>query len=237
MASAVHIAAGGFTPTDITGLQVWLDASDATTFTFGTGTQVATWTSKVNSHSFAQATSGNQPTRNGTQNSLSTVAFAGASSQYLQGPDAADIGTGSLTMAMTGKAATGTGFFYGKGSTTGQWFLYMDNNFEAWFRNGANRITNGAKTANFEQLTVIIDRPNGTLTLRKDGATLGTPATWTPEFSNQDTANNLMVGAFQNLLAGYFLTGEIGEICHYNSVLTGTDLTNIESYLATKWNA
>lgn len=53
---------------------LWLDASDATTFTFSSGTRVSQWNDKsVNGYNFVQATGANQPDRNATQNSLSAV--------------------------------------------------------------------------------------------------------------------------------------------------------------------
>ena len=70
---------GDFSPADIDDLGLWLDADDASTFTFGTGTAVATWADKSGAgRNMTQATSANRPTRNdGTVNGRASVDFDG----------------------------------------------------------------------------------------------------------------------------------------------------------------
>lgn len=63
----------------ISGYELWLDSSDASTFTYSSGSVVSTWTDKsANAYAFQQTTSANAPVRNGTQNSKSTVVFDGS---------------------------------------------------------------------------------------------------------------------------------------------------------------
>ena len=58
---------------------IWLDASDASTFTFSSGSAVSKWTDKSgNGYEFVQSTSANQPSRSGMLNGLSTVVFDGS---------------------------------------------------------------------------------------------------------------------------------------------------------------
>ena len=57
---------------------LWLDASDAGTFTYSSGTIVSQWTDKSsNAYQFTNSTTGNQPNRNGSQNGLATVSWDG----------------------------------------------------------------------------------------------------------------------------------------------------------------
>ena len=61
------------------GLVAWYDASDASTFTYSSGTVVSQWNDKApgTALNIAQATVTRQPTRSGTQNGLPTVIFDG----------------------------------------------------------------------------------------------------------------------------------------------------------------
>jgi hypothetical protein len=62
----------------VSGYHVWLDAADASTFTYSSGTVVSRWTDKSpNGYQFEPATSSMAPSRSGTQNSKSTVVFDG----------------------------------------------------------------------------------------------------------------------------------------------------------------
>ena len=49
-------------PTDVTGLQIYLDAYDYSTITFGAGTEMATWINKIKGvYTFTQAVAANRP--------------------------------------------------------------------------------------------------------------------------------------------------------------------------------
>lgn len=76
-----------FDPTSIAGCKLWLDASDASTFTYSSGVVVSQWNDKSgNANHFTQGTAANQPSRSGTQNGLSSVVFDG-SNDSMTGPD------------------------------------------------------------------------------------------------------------------------------------------------------
>ena len=52
-----------FVPTQIPGCQLWFDAADLTTISFGTGTNITQWRDKSsNAYTVGQATTLNQPT-------------------------------------------------------------------------------------------------------------------------------------------------------------------------------
>jgi hypothetical protein len=71
------VASSGFTPSSMTGLQVWLDATDASTFTFGTGSQVATWTDKSSNAYVFTRTASTAVQRNSTINGVTAVDMSG----------------------------------------------------------------------------------------------------------------------------------------------------------------
>ena len=63
-------ASGSFAPTDISGLRLWLDASDASTFTYSSGVIVSRWADKSGNANHANQSTGSlQPSRTGTINS------------------------------------------------------------------------------------------------------------------------------------------------------------------------
>jgi hypothetical protein len=62
----------------VAGYHLWLDAANAGSFTYSSGTVVSQWTDRsANAFTFTTAATSNQPSRNGTQNSKSTVVFDG----------------------------------------------------------------------------------------------------------------------------------------------------------------
>lgn len=71
-------AQSGPRTTPISGYELWLDSSDASTFTYSSGTVVSRWTDKsINAYAFEPSSTTYAPSRSGTQNSKSTVVFDG----------------------------------------------------------------------------------------------------------------------------------------------------------------
>lgn len=62
----------------ISGYELWLDSSDASKFTYSSGSVISAWTDKsANGYVFQPSSTTYAPTRTGTQNSKSTVVFDG----------------------------------------------------------------------------------------------------------------------------------------------------------------
>lgn len=71
--------APAWTPADLSGLQLWMDAADAATITDAGGGAVSQWVDKASSLAFTQGTGGNRPTLvPNAYNGLPTVRFDGA---------------------------------------------------------------------------------------------------------------------------------------------------------------
>ncbi|HEY3484972.1 MAG TPA: hypothetical protein VGK49_06280 [Ilumatobacteraceae bacterium] len=88
--AGVLVTTSAFAPTDIAGLTGWWDASDASTFTFGTGSAVSQWRDKSGmARHLDQATGAKQPTRDQTVNGLSAVKFVASNQHILRGTHAA----------------------------------------------------------------------------------------------------------------------------------------------------
>ena len=69
----------------VAGSSLWLDADDATTFTYSSGSVVSQWNDKSgNSRNFSQSTVGNQPSRaTNIQNGKAAVQFGSGGTKWL----------------------------------------------------------------------------------------------------------------------------------------------------------
>jgi hypothetical protein len=212
-------------PTDLTGLQSWYDADDASSFTFGTGTQVSQWNDKSGlGRHLTQATGSLQPQRNGTQNSRTTVTFDGTD-DYMD--------TASFTVAQPI-----TVFFAGDivSDSDQGWFSSVGGNFQVYIGAGNVYLYCGTTPSGL-QLTGSYTgahtwrfQANGSSTAGyKDGTLLATGDTGS---SGTTTGWRL---AERNLTSGYRLTGEVFEIIVYDRILTGGEITQVEDYLTAKW--
>jgi hypothetical protein len=230
-------AGGGFVPTDIAGLRVWLDPSDAGSITEAAGL-VSQWDSLVNSYNAAQGTGSSQPTTGSvTINSLNALAF-----------DGSDVLTLSDTAStIMGASAAGTVLFVTKrNSDTGD--AVPNAAISDWGTDGGNqdyepyndgtiyhgwgsntRKTTGNPSADLSAVhlfTIITSASEWTYKI--DGTNHYTTGTNTVAWSS--SAPRLCVANGASNAARH-----LGEILMYDTALTGTDLTNAQDYLSTKW--
>jgi hypothetical protein len=234
----------------VAGYNLWLDASDATTFTFSSGSVVSQWTDKsANAYAFTQATVANQPIRDTTQNSLSTVNFGGggdrlvstaASStwKYLHDGTGATVfivsrQTAGLTVLSTNRLETNGGpgivAFYGSGTE-----FYLDS-----FPGISGQETYAIATIADETYNVfsgLLDQTNATTANKVklflgDGAANTSAGAYSPGTGNPQTT--LAIGSIDT--GGYSLTGQIAEIITYTSLLSESDRQKNVDYLQGKW--
>ena len=249
-----------FSPTSIAGCQLWLDASDTATISVS-GSAVTQWTDKsTNAYTFTQATAGSRPS-SGTRskNSKNVIDFDG--NDYLGSTAAtsawkflsdgtehtmfvvANSDTPSLYSATFGNAnGTGTIGFHGP--------LFRDAplTVETWITKGggagASVVDNIGGTwvaSTYYYITVRQKPSDGTAANRsKTQINLGTAfsnntQTATPSSSNP--TNSIILGGVLNnsSVPSNQLDGAIGEIIIYNSYLSDTDTSTVQSYLASKW--
>ena len=136
-----------FTPQSIPGVSLWLDAADASTFTFSSGTSITQWRDKVSGiYASNTAGTGSQPVYSAaSQNGLGTVYYdASTALRYLDIP-AFSWGTTSRSCFFVMKniaSATNSGSVLG--------------GYPHWFWDRVNG-NNGNTNVNFN--------PNGTLNL------------------------------------------------------------------------
>lgn len=233
----------------ISGLLLWLDASDASTV-IESGGSVSQWSDKSgNSRHMIQSVEADKPlTGVTTQNGLNTISLDGAT-QYLRhvgplGIDGSGGGTAFIVCRVqAGSTTTNIAMSMGSTSGAGGTTRYFDHNIDTV--NSGFRFNNGNRL--FSSSAGIVSR----LTTWKwgSGANYGSheyyldgvaPAEAT---SAADTAiPNILdevihvgVRLDSSAVVGGFFLGDIAEIRAYNRDLSSLEQTTIESELSTKW--
>ena len=221
-----------FDPGSITGLQLWFDAADASSFTYHSGVVVSQWNDKSgNARHAVQATSGVSPDRNGTQNSLTTVVFNGGkwmnNTGYALPTNATIFVVGNRT---SGGPSEYMQFISGH---TNNWTLYSGGNPQYMIL----RTVPGAVLA---QSTT---SPTGGTTYLITGKLSPTAGSIRIDrtLEHSDTVANTLSGTGFAVGAGahdgqYPATGGmLAEMIVYDSVLGSTDTDSVEIYLRDKW--
>lgn len=238
----------GFDPRSIPGCQFWLDAVDSNTFTFSSGSNIATWRDK--SQNAITGTAVNSPTRvANTINGLPTVEFNGASTHYINYGNNFNLGSGSFYIfAVVKYNNTGSGTIIAKSlyaAGTGRWALgrigeIVPNAMLLLVDVGGGGFTTSYSDTSTSPQLVCAYSDRQSRYLRQNGTQRGSNI-----FENNtplDSTIPLFVGAYQNASGGappisaFNLTGNIGEIIVYTgSTLTLFQLQSIEGYLTWKW--
>lgn len=224
--------AGGFSPDDIAGLVAWYDAADSATITATSG-DVSQWDDKSASGLDVVQAGSNQPrTGDATQNGRNVLSFA--SGDLLRVTPVTKICGSALSIFVVFRK-TGTANTYEAPPLT----LTASNvarPFDAWndkrFNSSGTTIsgtyTNLSTQTAWAQMT-FTNAASGTFRERKDGAAVSSGATG----AFNTTSQALTIASRGDGVTK--LTSDIAEIVVYDVELTGTDLTDVEGYLATKW--
>lgn len=218
----------GFDPDSIAGLEFWLDASDAPSFTFASGTIVSQWNDKSgNSRHVSQGTGTRQPTRDTTQNGLYAVRFDG--SDQLSGPSVS-----TTTAHTTFIVSKDTGGMFTSGHLGQYGRSRYDRAYNATGDLGYTRVGvanevfgSGAATIGQGCNVWAWTHTASNSTLYKNGTSV-----YSGSSGNDDlTSTAISIGSANST---YFL-GIICEWLHYSATLGSTDRSAVESYLRTKW--
>jgi len=225
-AAILGAAGASFSPDDIAGLQLWLDASDESTITESSGS-VSQWDDKSgNGNHVSQGTAADQPTTGvNTLNGLNVISWnndvlantsldlvqplttfvvvnGGSAGNYVFDSDEDNGGTNRLSLfkdASTGKFAyfaTSSGVVGNLAATSGSVVQTVE-----W---------NGSSSSMWQ---------NGSLDVAGATGAAGT--------------DGFRVGRRHD--SSFFWVGDIAEILVYDSALSTTDREALEVYLAAKW--
>jgi hypothetical protein len=234
-----------FSPRQIPGLGLWMDAADSSTITQTSG-NISQWADK--STSALTATAVNSPTVvANVQNGLPGISFNG-SSQYFNLGNNLNMGTNQLYIFVVSKFnSTADGAIIGKslyGGATGRYSLLrvggILNPLIQGTGGGNDSGVNSDTNTSTRLLNMVWDR--STIILYQNGTSVFSVGL--SEAANVTNGFSLLIGAYQNGSGGVppvglYLNGFIHEILIYftptSSPLTSTQRQQIESYLAQKW--
>lgn len=255
--TAANLAGGTVEPTPVAGYNLWLDASHAASFTYSSGTLVSQWTDRsANGYLFTEATTTNQPTRNTTMNSKSTVNFGTASrTDKLTSTLASSVwkylsdGAGA-TFFIVSRQQTGSNVICGTARTNSEIGIQIFNGSTSYYAGMESSNATGAQyLAAYAQTgtgalntpfiaTFVMDQNNGTVAQRlRAYLNNGTVQTQTNASGGTGNASNptftLRFGASGTATSP--LIGDIAEIISYTSILSATNRDANITYLKAKW--
>jgi hypothetical protein len=226
----VSVAAPGFSPSSITGLAVWLDASDATTITQATNSNISQWRDK----------SGNG--QNAVSNSVigwavPTYVSTGAT-KYVSMTDGQalylpsfGLSTGWSVFSCMCNFTLGARWYISPYSDLGLVLMGMghgNNKIFSGLLGGGNDVAG----SHIEFTSAQNMNGTGAYTYYRDGTIIDSNNT-----GNSIAAATVRMGIGANGAAGFDVAGTYYpfEIMIFNQYLGTTDRKNVEGYLAQKW--
>lgn len=226
----------GFDPTSVSGLKVWL-AADHWQSNLFTDSSLATPVAKDNDpiggwkdlssvgNNPVQATAGNRPlfSLGGGVNGLPGVLFNGTSN-YLQHSYGSSLSQPSTAFFVCFFTHNNEGFVIDglSGARNAFGIEISSNDINMYAGTALGYVDTGPVSG---QWTTVFNGASSIL--RKNGSQVASGNAGT------QAASGLTVGA--DFAPGDYFQGYIHEILIYNANITGSNLTNIEGYLANKW--
>ncbi len=217
-----------FSPLQISGSCLWLDANDPA----GTGTQpsagaLATWTDKSGSNNHMTA-AGTTPTFSNVPPGAVTFGGAGYYSK------ASAVFSNFYTAFFVYKQTGATGPLYTTGASSGSNGLFPNEAGTTYFTRGDSTwyTVSSPFTSNVTNLAGVSFSSNAVgsnQSLFYNGSNVVTTTQ-----ANTITYTNLLIGSRQSGGTQYF-TGSIYEVLAYGGTLTTNERQRVEGYLAQKW--
>jgi len=228
-----------FSPKSISGLQLWLDATDNTSITLS-GANVTSWADKSGNGNNGTATStvtlGNNI--NGVQSMVMNRSgyFRGAISITTPGLTCFAVATTTIALPLSGSdqrlvsITAGSQLDYTNAQSAIVLFNQSTTSTIQTYRNGG--IVSNAIVQNVPfMVTTQLDSTNSLGSMWFNGSSSGTGATNSGNFAA--TAYGIANDAANQ--TGEYWQGYIGEIIMYNVILTIAQRQQIEGYLSQKW--
>jgi hypothetical protein len=254
----VAVAAGPFSPTDLPGLQFWLDATTGLYDATSGGSEVtinnsaiARWEDQSgNDNHFIQGTANSQPIlKTSAQNGKNVVELDGVNDLLVDSVN--DSAYAAMEYAYifaalkdtdrTGEDGWHIPVFVARGVSGATRFILATrqggaNNFAGAFRKTTEALTviSDTSDANFNALSYILEFSDGSHALRKNKNEIASGT-----FSAGATANVVSVaraiGGLNNGPPGFFFPGQIAEVFAGTSQLSASEIEAAEQYLINKW--
>ena len=241
--------AAPFSPSDISGLQLWLDATtglfDATSGGSAVttdGSAVARWEDQSgNGRHATQGTSNNRPVlKTAIKNGKNVLRFDGSNDLFSL---ASTIGGSAFTFITAWKnsdAVTGSMLIWSTGNPYARYVgIVTDSSYNADGRDKFTLSQNDNGSGNSGSLAFSGGSAGSNFII---GSCVNTGSAGTAWLNNQSGVNvGTISGSFTfNLIGGYGfgyeLHGDVCEIIAYNSALSDSNRLLVEGYLNTKWS-
>jgi len=230
--SFLSFPVGGFSPTDVSNLYAWYDASDSSTIT-KSADRVSQWNNKegTTARDLVQATGGSQPLWvSADQNGKDVIDFAGdrfmlTSSELTSIAQPITIFSVSQILAvqdrllLDGHTTSATRYNYVVLSSTAD-----RTTFNAGATITASSITGFSGAV--KQISVLASGASSFIRVAGVEKVAG----------NAGTVNYAGIRMGNNPSGSVHFDAKIMELLIYHKNVSGTELTDVESYLSTKWN-
>jgi hypothetical protein len=218
--------AGGFNPASISGLAIWLDASDSSTVTTATG--VSEWRSKVSGSAIAatQPTANNQPAyQSAARNGKNSIYFDGTNDVMLLGNLSATFpSAASVCVAIT--VDTDNEYAVIQTGENNQFWQFSGSTYIGTFK--GTRVNNVPSplmpTASSAVVSITSDATAYRVYINNSLA-----HDLAADFS---AGTNHRIG--QNNLGTQY-KGWIHEVIYYSKALTAAEQSRVHGYLKSKW--
>lgn len=240
------------TPEQITGLQLWYDATVSNLTNFDpaptNGGVVTAWRDKLgNGRNADQSNNNKKPTwQANQQNGQGAILFNGIDDLLTLNPIGSwALSQAGVTMFVVMKATTLSGERNICQTNTGGYNYYWSTNWGIEFAGGSAISTVPGDTTNFHIMTAVFDgtKTNGDVTVqnnlrlqfRYDRVQRSLTFNTNVNATTSAAATGLNVGADGSVGGANFFAGYLGEMIIYTQTLTPTQVTTVESFLASKW--
>lgn len=241
-----RFASAAFSPANISGLQLWLDATvglyDATTGgseVTTDGSAVARWEDQSgNAYHVTQNSASEQPVlKTSQQNGLNVIRFDGSNDYLFGATNFAITGSSNRSVfAVTKRANATIRYVVSWGINATGRFAGFSTEYYLRFQATTKGYTNQGSDDSWTLWSVI----GGGSTLDDydayfDDGTVATPSATNNTSANLDTgASALYVGRVSFTPTG-FLDGDLAEVLIYDSALSTSDREAVRDYLNAKW--
>jgi hypothetical protein len=244
--------ASGFSPKSISGLALWLDATDSTSYTIATG--VSEWRDKSgNGKHFSASVGNNQPSL-ATIGGKTALSFDG-SNDHLLTTATLVTGNSSFTFFQVFEGTfpgNGTALFTHRtaagGLDTNDITVGLSaNQGSSWqfgtLRTRVSTIRSGPQVNADQRFDSVDVSGVGAVSIIGTFASSPTSTSWFRGTAAPSTAGTsslvgvvgMSIGCRNNATPDLFYLGKVGEIVAYSRELSTADRRRVEAYLARKW--
>lgn len=252
---------GALTAPPISDYAFWLDANDASTFTFS-GANVATWVDKVASRSMSVLTGTMTRGTSSAFGGKNVVTFANGTMRTLLNTTTWDLANISVFYVFKPSESSATGGYNGS-SQMGLWSIYKTstNSIDTasttpelqtycWISGSKFPFTQKAITSSgYPELAyTLLDKPfntgqilhttrsNGTVTHFWNGSSIATTSSGQPTTLPTVSTNYFSLGRMGMLGSTIVYGGNVAEVIVYNRPVSISEGSSIVSYLKGKWS-